>query len=1463
MARREFTVKTTFTSVDKATKTIDRIQNRIKKLEATMNGTNIAFGKNTTQMFNKLNKLDNITKKHTNTQSKQNTTTKKYGSALDSLNPRLAKHMGALGSVAVKLNAVTAAISLAITGVKKLGQFMASAVDSAGDVEFALQKVANITGKTGKELENMKQIAIEVGEATKFTTKDMLEAQKNLGQVGLISAESTSQEIKMLTETIGYYAVASDRTIQQASSDIGALTSALNEPANELADKMTYLANTTQLAFKETQNLAKYGTLAKTLNQNVDSLFAMTAAYRKVAPSTRQATTHIQSFGNALKSVHKNSNKLEEMQGLASAIGKTDLIYDANGQMRDMTDIIGDLEKAYMKLDYTQEEVNTSLGKMFNSTAANVYFGVVAEGVDNVRQKAEKIGTESVGMVEKHAETMGNTYNGLIDRIQGKLDNMQTEIGESLIPMAKDMLNKLLEQLDEVNIKQIAELFKNIAKPFFEVFNTIIDLMNTSIVPLINDILSRIQPVFTLFSDIFQTVVPKLGEILSGLTPILSIVIDIFKTIWDNVSPFIDSLTTELVPLSKAIGEWLEHIWNMLQPVVAIIFKLLNDALMPIANIIVPALTKIFEISNFIYKVFERLSKLLAGLFKTSEKGFTDWVDDLGIVKGLWEGLTQVLEWVDNLLGNIFGKENWEGFKDTVSNTIDDMTKGIDKAFGWIEDRWTDIVRWVEDEKPNTAGQVQQMKMIVEGINKAAQFDFRGAFNKGLTALKSKLSTVPGIEIEIEPKINTNKITEIRDKIQKQLDSLNSEMVSKAEEMGKAYAGMYKESKAKIEKLVSIEQQISDRRQEIYNQWQDTIQQANEKVTQAERKLSEYRDDWYNKRLEKINELNKNIAQETEQIADDMLKPGSILKSDFENMFEGLSFKHFKDQLFNDFTDIETQITNSLDFLGKVYPKDIEKLYTQLETQVMKEQNKLFDNYLTDEEMYIFGDTESRKQAIKQKYPQMYNQIENELKKIADKTKVDFLESKVADVSIVDDDKLKELNKERDKNLKMTIEQDEKYQDLTKTVTKYQKQLDKVSSKSFLDNLQTQDNTLNKLEKEYKDLTGQLSFLNVQFNDFNQVFDNTDNISGYMASLESFMSETMDTSGLESNKEAMAKFMEVFADETASKSTANFKSFQESIGNLNEAFSNMATKKSTLSDVISNLDRLKNMIGDGKDLTGVVKVIDMNYDTEFLDQYGNVKIDDVSAVIDKLSKSSTLDDKIDAIARMTDIDKSVLERLNPPEIESLAKVTKSSVETNLRATLDADLQVGNAQAIGDKIGMSAGKSLGKFLNIEAFGSYETYMQALSYVSTGQMTWEEALRQFGSGATGGLIGELANPSDTPLNSYDNTPIWTNPNEYLLSEKAVKNIGVDVLNKINKTGELPVIDYNEFFKARFKQELKQLSEQSESGKSKKETIKQNTNNNNKTYHTTIKVEGKSRNYDDTQFKKALTRILRRVG
>lgn len=512
---------------------------------------------------------------------------------------------------------------------------------------------------------------------------------------------------------------------------------------------------------------------------------------------------------------------------------------------------------------------------------------------------------------------------------------------------------------------------------------------------------------------------------------------------------------------------------------------------------------------------------------------------------------------------------NDEGiFKNKIKFLTDMIQLRTDEmnVLGKTKERQTEILK-LQLELKNLTEDTEKSEML----NVKVGLDFEVG-----DSVESQVPESVDVKVNLQVKLDELK-SDVLGKIQgqiddviKQRDKVQEDMMKTAEDMGKEAAKFHKDTMKKLEDVIKTEEAIKEQRAKIYENWQKMVLKATEDVSKAEEQLHKYREEWYQKQADRILDINNKIQQEMEKITDDMMKPGAILRSEFLDAFGGeFSLKHFKDQIFSEFQDVDSKVSDSIRLLTKVYPEDITKIYSMMEEEVSRARHKFFKKYLTDEEMYIFADAASRMAEIQRRYPEIAEQLDTELMDVTTKTQLEFLEKQVSKVTIVDDSKIIELNKAKEDTIALSIEEDKKYQDLKGSLDKYNKELKKVDSKQFLNQMIDQDKTLGDLNNKYRVLTSELSFLNVQFG--------SGNIQDYAKALDSFISQQIDATNLSKNREALERFMSAFSSEKSQ----GVDNFSNTIEKLDSHFTSLSGEKGNLEDTISKLESVYKLVSEG------------------------------------------------------------------------------------------------------------------------------------------------------------------------------------------------------------------------------------------------------------------------------------------
>lgn len=311
-----------------------------------------------------------------------------------------AKEGGAGVSVftgALSANVVTAGLEKAI-GVLKEGVEYAVQVGSA--FEESQSKVKAISGATADEMAQIEAMSKNLGRTTKFSASEVSEGFSYMALAGW----DATQQLSAMPGVVNL-AIAGEMDLAAASNIVTDYLTAFGlgaEYAGEMADMMSYAMSHS--------------------NMNVEQLgeaWKNSAANMNAAGQSMQTTTAIlEAFSNAGAKGSESGTKLRaimrdvtsKMRDGAIVIGDTTIqVQDANGNFRDLIDILGDVETATDGMGTAARAA--ALSAVFTDDSISGVNMALQEGVDNIRGYKDEL-NNCEGAASDMADTMNNNLQG-------------------------------------------------------------------------------------------------------------------------------------------------------------------------------------------------------------------------------------------------------------------------------------------------------------------------------------------------------------------------------------------------------------------------------------------------------------------------------------------------------------------------------------------------------------------------------------------------------------------------------------------------------------------------------------------------------------------------------------------------------------------------------------------------------------------------------------------------------------------------------------------------------------------------------------------------------------------------------------------------------------------------------------------------------------------------------------------
>lgn len=324
------------------------------------------------------------------------TTTKEFG---ESLKEGFGEALAAKG-----LELAGEAISAIGDKAKEAAEYV---VEVGSSFEAGMSEVEAISGATGSELEALENKAKSLGSSTKFSATEAANAMTNMSLAGW----SVNQTLSGIDGVL-QLAAASNMDLADASQIVTDNISTFNLEASQsthLADMMAYAqANSSTTAAELGEAYKNCGANMNAAGQDIETTTSFLEALANNGLRSSEAGTSLAAIMRDLTSKMKDGK---------IAIGDTSVeVMDSNGNFRDMTDVLKDVENATDGMGDAQKQA--ALMSTFTSDSIKGLNMLLNTGADQVAGYEESLRNCS-GAASDMADTMQ-------DNLQGKLTELSS-----------------------------------------------------------------------------------------------------------------------------------------------------------------------------------------------------------------------------------------------------------------------------------------------------------------------------------------------------------------------------------------------------------------------------------------------------------------------------------------------------------------------------------------------------------------------------------------------------------------------------------------------------------------------------------------------------------------------------------------------------------------------------------------------------------------------------------------------------------------------------------------------------------------------------------------------------------------------------------------------------------------------------------------------------------------------------
>lgn len=378
--------------------------------------------------------------------------------------------MGDAGGKAFDLAGALKSLFAVVAGAMVLGKikdFASDSIELGKGYTSMMSEVQAISGASAAEMEQLEATAREYGATTVFSASEAAEALKYMSLAGWDANQSASALGGVLN-----LAAASGMGLGQASDMVTDYLSAFGMEASQasyFADMLAFAqsnSNTTAEALGEAYRNSAANMHAA--GQDVETTTSLLEAMANQGYKGSEA-------GTALAAVMRDiTQKMDE--GVIK-IGETAIaVQDSEGNFRDLTDILTDVESATDGMGDAQKAA--ALGTTFTADSIKAMNMILTEGMSTISGYEEEL-RNAGGTAENMAGIMNDNLSGDMANMNSAFEEMQLQVFEQMEGPLRDGAQYITDTVIPILTDWVPDAFGALAEGAAKLGNALKPLFET------------------------------------------------------------------------------------------------------------------------------------------------------------------------------------------------------------------------------------------------------------------------------------------------------------------------------------------------------------------------------------------------------------------------------------------------------------------------------------------------------------------------------------------------------------------------------------------------------------------------------------------------------------------------------------------------------------------------------------------------------------------------------------------------------------------------------------------------------------------------------------------------------------------------------------------------------------------------------------------------------------------------
>jgi TP901 family phage tail tape measure protein len=429
---------------------------------------------------------------------------------------------GLKGESAASGRAVRAGFGIAAAGIAPLVVGVAGVATAlnlakaSAEFEVGVQRVANISGATAAELQQLRDAAIEAGLRTQFSPDEATQGLAALAAQGF----NARQSMDLLNDSLNL-AAGGQIGIEEATRSAAAAVRVFNIQGDEqrtIADRLLKITNMTGL---QAGDLAlALGTVSRGAGLAKQDLNEMLIAMGLVRNAGIDTSVAASSVSSALQFAAKNAGDFSSELGVAIT---------ENGEFRDFLDIVTESSAALEKKFPDAAERVAAASKLFGRFGVTAFQNVSAQiqamvgtepGINTVADAVASLREEMAGAsgtAREFADNLLDTFAGQSKILEGAGQTLVVVLGEPFARVFKPIVKIIAQATSE-----IARLFDSLPKDVqtgvaaFVVFASVVSIATGALL-ILSGLAVVIAPFFVVMLKVFLAITAALIPLILGM----------------------------------------------------------------------------------------------------------------------------------------------------------------------------------------------------------------------------------------------------------------------------------------------------------------------------------------------------------------------------------------------------------------------------------------------------------------------------------------------------------------------------------------------------------------------------------------------------------------------------------------------------------------------------------------------------------------------------------------------------------------------------------------------------------------------------------------------------------------------------------------------------------------------------------------------------------------------------------